>query len=365
MLNDIFMTVPDHRVTGRCTYTLADLLTIALLTYVCGGEDYVDMSEFSHTRARDFGLLEGCVTSPSPDTFERLMSAVAPEEIERCLVSYGRTFLDTLAEKQVVLDGKKLRGTSPKLRGTKGDYLMNAYVAENHLTIGQLRLKDKENEIVAIPKLIDKLDLGGAVVSIDAIGTQVDIAQQILNADANYFLAVKDNQGALNEAIIDAFKYNKPIDTATQMEADHGRIETRDCRILYADAIELKEVAARWPGLKILVEITSTVDYGDHTATTARHYISNEDFPKAAYFNMLARGHWSIENQLHWSLDVTFKEDACRARKGYAAQNLSCIRKLAMHIVKSHTDKRSIKKRLFRAALSQDYLVELLMSAKF
>lgn len=358
------MTVPDHRVTGRCTYPLADLLTIALLTYICGGEDYVDMSMFAHVRARDFDLLKDCDTSPSPDTFERLMSAVAPEHIERCLIDYGRSFLNTLAEKQIVIDGKKLRGTAPKMRGTKGDYLMNAFVSENHIMIGQLSVKDKENEIVAIPKIIEKLDIEEAVVSIDAIGTQVNIAQEILDKKAHYFLAVKDNQGALNEAIIDAFKYNKPTDTASQMEADHGRIETRDCRILDVSAIEDKGVSSRWPGLKTLVEITSTVDYGDHTATTIRRYISDENFPKAAYFNMLARGHWSIENQLHWNLDVTFKEDACRARKGYAAQNLSAIRKLAMQIVKSHSDKRSVRKRLFRAAISQDYLREILLSAK-
>ena len=149
------------------------------------------------------------------------------------------------------------------------------------------------------------------------------------------------------------------------MDADHGRIETRDCRILDVSAIEDKEVAQRWPGLKNLVEITSTVDYGDHKATTVRRYISDEDFPKAAYFNMLARGHWSIENQLHWNLDVTFKEDASRSRKGYAAQNLSAIRKLALQVVKGHNDKRSLRKRRFRAALSQDYLMEMLLSAKF
>jgi len=131
MLNKIFMTIADHRVTGRCTYILSDLLTIALLTYVCDGEDYVDMSEFAHIRARDFGLLSYTDQSPSPDTFERLMSAVNPDEIERCLITYGRYFLDSLAEKKVVIDGKKLRGTAPKLNGTKGDYLMNAFVSEN------------------------------------------------------------------------------------------------------------------------------------------------------------------------------------------------------------------------------------------
>lgn len=201
------------------------------------------MSSFVRIRARDFGLLAYTDKSPSPDTFERLMSAVDPTEIERCLIEHGRKFLDPLAEKQVVIDGKKLRGTSPKTGGTKGDYLMNAYVSENHIMIGQLQLKDKENEIVAIPQLIDKLDIEGAVVSIDAIGTQVNIAQGILDKNAHYFLAVKENQGALNEAAIDAFRYYKPLDTATHMEADHGRIETRDCRILDVNAMEDKEIA--------------------------------------------------------------------------------------------------------------------------
>lgn len=242
---------------------------------------------------------------------------------------------------------------------------MNAYVSENHIVVGQQRLKDKENEIVAIPQLLEKLDIEGATISIDAIGTQINIAQNILDRKAHYFLAVKDNQGALNEQVIDAFRYNKPTDSASQMDADHGRIEIRDCRILKADTIEDKDVLARWPGLKTLVEVTSTVDYGDHTATAVRRYISDEVYPKAAYFNMLARGHWSIENQLHWNLDVTFLEDACRARKGYASLNLSTIRKLAMQVIKEHVDKSSLKKRRFKASLSNDYLTDMLLKAKF
>lgn len=139
------------------------------------------------------------------------MSAVNPDEIERCFVEHGRRFLDTLAEKQIVIDGKKPRGTSPRQGGTKGDYIMNAYVSENHIVVGQQRLKDKENEIAAIPQLLDKLDVEGAIISIDAIGTQVNIAQDILDKNAHYFLAVKDNQGALNEQITDAFRYNEPL----------------------------------------------------------------------------------------------------------------------------------------------------------
>lgn len=145
------------------------------------------MSEFAYYRARDFGHLADCPNrSPSPDTFERLMSAIDPEEIERCLIEQGSKFLDTLAEKQVVIDGKKLRGTSARRRGIKGDYIMNTYVSENHIVVGQQRLEDKENEIVAIPQLLDKLDIKGATISIDAIGTQVSIAQHILDKEAKF-----------------------------------------------------------------------------------------------------------------------------------------------------------------------------------
>lgn len=367
MLNDIFKTIKDHRVTGRCKYSLADLLTNALLTYMAGGEDYVDMSDFAASRARAFGLFTDVETSPSPDTFERLMSAVSPAEIERCLLECGKAFLDSLCGKQVVIDGKKLRGTAPRQKGEKGDYLLNAFVSENHLFIGQTPLKDKENEIRAIPRLLEKLDIEGAVVSIDAIGTQVNIAQAILNKKAHYFLAVKDNQGALNETITNAFKYKKPLDCAEQMDVGHGRIETRKCRIIDVSSIDCPvdiDVISRWPNLKTIVEITAIVECADATTRTVRHYISDEDFPKAAYYNMLARGHWAIENNLHWCLDVLFKEDACRSRKGFSAQNLSLVRKMALQWVKSYPDKRSIKKRLYKSAIDNEYMVAMLTKLK-
>ena len=359
----IFANFPDHRVTGRCVYSISDLLTISLLTYLCGGEDYVDMSEFAHVRARDFGLLSGNDTSPSPDTFERLMSAVCPEELRRCLSEHGRSFLSSLDEKQVAIDGKKLRGTSPRATGSRGDYILSAYVTENHLLVGQEAVTDKENEITAIPRLLDGLDIEGAVVSIDAAGTQTAIAERILEGGAHYFLAVKDNQPSLREAVGYAFRCGRVTDTSSEMEAGHGRVEERRCRIAAAGSMEDGEIIARWPGLRTVVEVASTVTSVDGTVSSVRHYISDEDYPHAAYYAMLARGHWGIENQLHWHLDVTFKEDACRARKGFAALNLSTVRKLALQIVKAHDDKRSVRKRLFRASLSQDYLLELLRGA--
>ena len=360
----IFADFPDHRVTGRCIYSISDLLTISLLTYLCGGEDYVDMSEFAHVRARDFNLLTDNDTSPSPDTFERLMSAVCPEELRRCLSEHGRSFLSSLGEKQVTIDGKKLLGASPRTTGTRGDYILSAYVTENHLLVGQESVTDKENEIPAIPRLLDRLDIEGAVVSIDAAGTQTAIAERILEGNAHYFLAVKDNQPSLREAVRYAFRCGSVTDTSSEMETGHGRVEERVCRIASADSMEDEAVLSRWPGVRTVVEVTSTVTTPEGAASSVRHYISDEDHPRAAYYAMLARGHWGIENQLHWHLDVTFKEDACRARKGFAAQNLSTVRKLALQIAKAHSDNRSIRKRLFRASLSQDYLLELLRGAR-
>ena len=148
------------------------------------------------------------------------------------------------------------------------------------------------------------------------------------------------------------------------MEVGHGRVEERVCRIVAAESMEDETVHSKWTGIRTVVEVTSTVTTPEGTASSVRHYISDEDHPHAAYYAMLARGHWGIENQLHWHLDVTFKEDACRARKGFAAQNLSTVRKLALQIVKAHSDNRSIRKRLFRASLSQDYFLELLRDAK-
>lgn len=288
----IFADFPDHRVTGRCIYSISDLLTISLLTYLCGGEDYVDMSEFAHVRARDFNLLTDNDTSPSPDTFERLMSAVCPEELRRCLSEHGRSFLSSLGEKQVAIDGKKLRGASPRTNGTRGDYILSAYVTENHLLVGQESVTDKENEIPAIPRLLDRLDIEGAVVSIDAAGTQTAIAERILEGNAHYFLAVKDNQPSLREAVRYAFRCGSVTDTSSEMETGHGRVEERVCRIASADSMEDEAVLSRWPGVRTVVEVTSTVTTPEGAASSVRHYISDEDHPHAAYYAMLARGHW-------------------------------------------------------------------------
>ena len=369
MIISIFEKVEDFRMKGKCTYKLSELLTISFLTMLCGGEDYTDMSAFASERARYFGLLSGCGKSvPSADTFERVFKLLEPSSLTACFREAVYATIGTLMEKQIAIDGKKLCGSCPKERGTRGNYLLNAWVTENGMMVAQEALRDKENEIVALPRLIESLQIAGAVISIDAIGAQRNVVKAILKQNANFFIAVKENQAALLQCIQDSFQLNKPSDTNIDVDirGAHSRKVIRECSILQADKMEDEAVRKKWPEVKTIVQIKSTMQNGnEEPVETYRYYISNEDYPKAAYYNMLARGHWGIENDLHWCLDVVFREDDCRARAGNASRNLSVIRKLALQFVKNHQDKASLKKRRFKAALNNEYLMNMLKCSSF
>lgn len=367
-LISIFDGIKDPRKIDRCVYELGDLLAVAFLSYLSGLEDYADMALFSVSRAREFGLFPYTDRNPSADTFERLFATLSTDFLEQAVIEQGRRILDVLEEKQIAIDGKKLCGTAPREKGPKGDYLLNAFVAENSLFIGQEKVRDKENEIPAIPRLLDRLEICGATVSIDAMGTQVDIAEKILSKGGHYLLAVKENQGGLLYEVKDVMRYSEPISVQTETEKEHARVETRTVSIFPAARMEDKDVLSRWPGIRTLVRIeTSTVhvsEDGKEEGQT-RYYISDEDFPSAAYYGALARGHWAVENGLHWHLDVTFREDDCRARRNNAAQNLSLLRKLALQVAKATNDRLSLRKRLVKASMDKDYLRKLLKNYGF
>lgn len=368
MLITIFDGIKDPRKIDQCTYELGDLLAIALLTYLCGGEDFPDMAMFARVRARDFGLLPYTDRSPSADTFERLFAIMKTDYVEHCVVEHGKRIMDVMNEKQIAIDGKKECGTAPRLAGPKGDYLLHAWATENGILLGQEKLRDKENEIPAIPRLLDRLVIDGAVVSIDAMGTQMDIAEKIIEKKAHYFLAVKENQSGLLSEIQDVIRYNAPMSTHAATEKEHARVETRTVSTYPADKMEDKDIFGRWKNLRTLVCVRTErvhVSEGGRTETQTRYYISDEDFPSAQYYGELARGHWAVENGLHWHLDVTFKEDGCRARKKNAAQNLSLLRKLALQIAKHTQDNLSLRKRLRCAAWNPEYLITLLKKYGF
>lgn len=355
-------TVKDHRMINKCKHKLSDILFIGLLTHLSNGEDFVDMVLFGKTHKT---FLQEYITLangiPSEDTFERVFSAIEPDVLRVCLNDYGKDVVGLLSEKQICLDGKKLKGVSPTSRGNRGLYILNAWVAENRICVGQKRVEDKSNEITAIPALIEQLDVKDAVVSIDAIGCQRDIAEQIVKKEGHYLLALKTNQRELYDDAECGFKACKPISISENWEYDHGRYETRKCSILPAGEVLLPENLSQWCGLKTIIKVEAMrLIRGKETSET-RFYISDEQGKTAEYYNALVRGHWSIENQLHWHLDVTFKEDASRARKGNVAENLSTLRKLALQIITAQNDKLSLKKRRVMAAYDDEYMRKLLM----
>lgn len=333
-----FSEIRDPRVTGRCLHLLSDILRIGLCTYLTGGSDYQDMHLFGIERGSQLdGLLRLPNGVPSEDTFERVFKRICPEELENCLRNYGHSILSDLSGKQIVIDGKKQRGASPTTNGNRGLYLLNAWVSENRFCIAQSKVEDKSNKITAIPQVLSDIDIEEAVVSIDAMGTQREIADLIVEKKGHWLLALKTNQRSLYEDVESAFKTHGGHDVHQTFEADHGRIETRKCSILPAQEFLLEENLEAWSGLSTIVRVESTREIGDRVTHDTRYYISDENIKSASHYAALVRGHWSIENQLHWHLDITFKEDACRARTGYSSQNLSILRKMALHIISRQT----------------------------
>jgi len=361
---DIFSCVEDPRDSERCSYPLSHLLFIALCTLFAKGEDYTDMSEFATQRydwlSSKIDMSKGI---PSHDTFNRVFRLLSPQGLEESLGKDGQSLLDHLDQKQICFDGKRLRGASPHSKGSAGLYILNAWVAENRLCIGQEKVGEKSNEITAIPKLLNQLEVQGSTISIDAIGCQRNIASLIIEKEADYLLAVKGNQAGLLEEIEDTFRF-KQAQTQSFEEKwiyAHGRYEQRNCQILPIKQVLNPETVQDWKQLETLIKVVAKRQpKGKETSTETRYYISSEKVGSPRYYNSMVRGHWGIENHLHWHLDITFKEDAARVREGNGPQNMSALRKIALQRLANMKDKLSLPKRRFRAALNLVYLEKIL-----
>ena len=361
-ISQYFEEVTDPRVVGRCDHLLSDILLIALCTYLTGGSDYQDMYLFGKERGTQLqgSILQLPNGAPSADTYERVFKCLDGCSLRTCLDTYGKDILGSLAEKQIVLDGKALKGVSPTSKGNSGLYILNAWVSENNICVGQQKVEDKSNEITAIPEVLKSLDIKDAIVTIDAMGTQIKIADQIREQKGHYLLSVKGNQKELLEDMECAFKTHQGYLHSQEFDYGHGRIETRRCSILPAKNFLLENNLLAWKDIATLVRIDASREIKGTLTKETRYYISDENIENAAYYNSLARGHWAIENNLHWHLDVTFKEDQCRARTGNAPENLSTIRKFALQIISNTNDKLSLKKRQYKAALDSNYMKKML-----
>ncbi|HHH53563.1 MAG TPA: ISAs1 family transposase [Bacteroidetes bacterium] len=354
--------IPDPRVINRCHHKLSDILFIALSTIICNGEDFEDMEEFGNQRYEWLKtILELPNGIPSHDTFNRVLQKLEPDALSKLLASEGELLLNTIKEKLICIDGKKTKGVSPKKKGNQGLYILSAWVSENSFCIGQKKVADKSNEITAIPELIKELDIKDAVISIDAIGCQKKIAEQIKEKKGDYLLSLKNNQKESYQQVQEAFKFHKPNSYDEKTEKNHGRLEVRKCSIIQVENLPIEERPQNWEGLETLVRIESVRKTKEKEERALRYYLSSEKEISPKYYNMLVRGHWAIENHLHWHLDVTFNEDASRARVGYSQQNLNILRKVALQRITQMKDKLSKKKRRYRASLNNEYLKKILI----
>ena len=298
---------------------------------------------------------------PSEDTINRVFSSINSSQFETCFIEWVNS-ISTISKGQVIaIDGKALRGA--KSNGKKSPvHMVSAWADQNNLVLGQIRVNEKSNEITAIPELLDTLCVAGNIITIDAMGTQTDIADKIIENDANYILAVKGNQKQLLEEIKDEFKFSKSVEIDTDIDLGHGRIETRKCSVI-SNFKFIQNTDNKWNSLTQVIKIESIREFKNSdklTEKATRYYISSLK-DTAVNHQSHIRSHWGVENKLHWTLDVAFSEDASRKRNKNAAQNYSILLKIALNLLKNEkTEKQGIVGKRLKAGWNQAYLLKVL-----
>ena len=355
-----FAELSDPRVEGRSDHLLEEILLITIAAVLSGADSWNEIEDYGKAKQEWLGsflrLPEGI---PSHDTFNRVFSLLDPAELETCFLGWVSSIAQMTAGEVVAIDGKSLRGTREGGKKTLV-HMVSAWANSNNLVLGQQRVDEKSNEITAIPKLLKVLELSGTIVTIDAMGCQKSIAQQILDKKADYVLAVKENQLHLLEDVRDSFKMLPPETAVEEVDCGHGRVEIRRCSVV--GDLSLVGQAADWPGLQTLVRIEAERYHkiDGKTEREIRYYISSMR-PEASRLNSAIRQHWGIENKLHWVLDVAFREDASRKRAGNAAQNFSRITRIALNLLKHNkTSKLGMKGKRLKAGWDNNYLLQLL-----
>lgn len=346
-------------------HQLLDIVTIALCAVLAGAESWVEVEEWGDIKLpwlRTWLALPNGI--PSHDTFGRVFSRLDPDQLEQGLVRWARLLATEAAGELpatgiVAIDGKTVRAA--RQPGDRAVHLVSAWSSASRLVLGQVAVSDKSNEITAIPLLLRQLDLTEQTVTIDAMGCQSTIAAQIVEQGGAYVLALKENQPELFRDVRDSFALADAAAVATTTEKGHGRIERRTCRIIDdAAVIAWLDPEGRWPDLRCVAEVTGVRTIGETTTRQRRYYVSS--LPgNAAQIAQAVRSHWGIENQVHWVLDVAFREDASRARVGYSAANLALLRKLVLNLLRSDpTRKVGVKASRLKAGWNDGYLLHIL-----
>jgi predicted transposase YbfD/YdcC len=339
-----------------------DILLIGIISVISGAETWKQMVEFARSKEgflRRFLELPNGI--PSEDTINRVFSSIDSSQFENCFISWVSSITDISKGQVIAIDGKTIRGA--KSHGKKSPvHMVSAWANQNNLVLGQVRVNEKSNEITAIPKLLDALSVENTIVTIDAMGTQTDIASKIIENKADYILAVKENQKQLLEEIEDEFRFAKEIETDTNIDIGHGRIETRKCSVI-TDFSFIKNENSKWEGLKQIIKVESIREFKNsekETERATRYYIASL-MEKAINYQENIRSHWGIENKLHWLLDVAFSEDASRKRNKNAAQNYSILLKIALNLLRNEkTEKQGVAGKRLKAGWNEEYLLKVL-----
>lgn len=356
--------VPDPRVTATVDHDLPDILTIALCTILCGGESFYDMEQFGEVRLdwlKTFLRLRN--GAPTHDTYNRVFQALDPEQFADCLSRWTQSVRTVLGGEVVALDGKTLRRALKQ--GEDPRVIVSAWATDSGLLLGQRKVKNKSNEITAVPELLRSLQLAGCIVTADALHCQKHIAKEIKEADAEYVLALKGNQGTtfaeVKSFLDDAIqRHESHLVTLETVGKEHGRLEVR--RYWQTEKLDWFADRKKWEGLQSVGVVEARRTIHGKESVERRYYLSSLK-NEVAKFAKAVRGHWGVENSLHWVLDMVFGEDDSRARSGYAAENLAATRRLAVNLLRrDKTCKRSIKGKLMRAAIDPDYLRLILKS---
>ena len=375
-----FCDLPDPRGVNKI-HKLHDLIVISVMAVICGAEGWTEVALFGHSKREwlaTFLELPGGI--PSHDTFGRIFSRLDPDAFERCFRAWMSALVELSGGRLIAIDGKSIRRSFEHAWDKSSmAHLVSALVNQggNRVVFGQLAVEDKSNEITAIPKLLELMDLAGAVVTIDAIGCQREVAKKIIDGKGDYVLPVKDNQPALHQkvkALLDEAALGPVRDLQVgyfeQTNEGHGRIETRQSWVVNDTQSLGRELLALWPSLangSLAMVQRTRQNLGDPTGKTTvqRHYfISSLNGCDNAAAKLLAgyvRGHWSVENNLHWQLDVSFNEDQRRIRTGHGTENFSRLSRIALNLLKQDKSlKNGIKSKRLNAGWNHDYLLQLI-----
>ena len=361
-----FRRLPDPRVVGRTRHRLLDIVVMAICAVIADCDDWPEIAQFARKREawfRRFLRLPSGI--PAHDTFERVFAALDVRAFQRCCVAWLHEAATLVGLRHIAIDGKTLRGSSTATLGPL--HVVSAWATQAHLTLGQVAVDGKSNEITAIPPLLAMLDLKGALVSLDAMGCQKSIAQKIVAGGGDYVLTVKGNQGRLLEDI------QATVEQALEGQLDqgvvrqhtiraqgHGRCEERTYLVIH-EVTGLRDRAA-WPKLSTVGMCLCERTVGGETSSEVRYFIGSRRLGARQYAEVL-RGHWGIENNLHWQLDISFSEDQSRIQHRRGAEHFGLLRKMALCLLKRNPTKESIARKRKAAALDPAFLEEVIMGA--